>query len=457
MSESKAQSTVNELKDKDIGSLILKYAFPNIIGMLLFISYFIIIQIYIVYFSGLGTIALGGIGICMPIVILLMALSMLTGIGAASQISISLGKEDKETANNLLGNAITITVIIALVFIAIFLLFFKPILLLIGTTEETYPHVKDFLLIFVLGFIVSLLCFCLNNILRASGHPKKAVFLLLIGIIFATISIPLFSYLMNNAIKGSATGIVFSQFVVLIPILTHFLKKDSSVQLSMQTLKLKMPIVKLILKIGLSPFLVMFSVSFVAIIINNRLKFYGGHFAISTYTIVHNFITIFIFILSGLSQGIQPIIGYNFGAGKIKRVLDTVKIAGSSGIIIGIVGLIIAYFFSHPFISMFPINDDLVKKEAALCLKVVVISLPLSGFHLIITSFFQSIGSAGKAFLLSITRQWIFLVPALFIFPLYWQVKGIWYSLPFADALSAILAITVFILHLKIFKNKKLI
>ena len=455
MAEINFQNNINDLKEKSIGKLILKYALPNIIGMVLFASYFFIIQIFIARFSGLGVDAVGAVGICIPVMLISLSFSMLTGIGAASQISIYLGKGDKKTSEYLLGNTITISVIISLVLTLVFLLFFEQILQIIGTTEENYKFVKKFLVIFVPNTIFVILSTTTGHLIRASGHPKKAMMLVILGLGTNALLVPTLSFMLKDAILGVAIALVVSLFIPLIPSLTHFLKKDATLKLEMHTLKLKTHILNLIFKIGFSPFLISFSVSFVGIIMNNRLGIYGGAFAINAYTISNLLLAFFTFNLSGLTQGVQPIIGYNFGAGNLDRVFKTVKITGIIAVITGIVGLFVGCFCPHWFVKMLSTGNKPVEEEAIRCLGVIMLGLPLAGLHLVFTSFFQSIGSAGKAFILSIARQWVIFIPMIFILPLFWQTQGIWYSVPFTEVLSVILAITIFINQLRILKKQK--
>ncbi|MCL1934058.1 MAG: MATE family efflux transporter [Candidatus Azobacteroides sp.] len=455
MTQTESIDKAEILKDGKIGKLILQYALPNIIGMIVFASYIIIIQIYIAHGSGLGVHAVGGIGICLPIMVLLIAISTFTGLGAAAHISICMGQGDKETACDLLGNAVTLSIILSLAFTLLFFLFFESILRLIGASEENYQYVKDFMIVYIPSVIIIIVTGCMNTIMRAAGHPKKSMMLILFGFSLNILVTPIFLYVLKWGIKGVALGMVLCQFVAFIPTLWHFLKKGNSLPLRMRSLKLNGAVVKMISKIGFSPFLVISVMSIIALIANNRLMTYGGAFAISTYTISNTFMTFVGLILSGLSQGVQPIIGYNYGAKKITRVLKTLKITGSAAVLIGITGLIIAYFFSYLLAAALSPDDKLIAEESVRCLRILAIGLPLSGFLLTVNSFFQSIGSAGKAFALSITRQLVFLVPAMFIFPLFWQTRGIWYAVPFTEISSALLAIIILAFQRKELNRQK--
>ena len=458
MIEPESKNKLDELKEKKVSKLIPQYAIPSIIGTTVFSLYIIIIQIFIAYGEGLGVHAVGGVGICLPIITLIFAISLLTGIGAASHISICLGKDDKETACDLLGNAVTLSVILSLVFTLLFFLFFEPILRLIGTTEENYPYVKDFLSIFIPGAVVIIVSVSLNFIMRASGYPKKSMFLIVLGLVLSIITIPLFLFVFKSGIKGAAIAVILCQLIAFIPTLGHFFMINKTLSFRFQSFKLKLPILKLISKIGFSPFLVNALIAIVAFIVNNRLMTYGGANAINAYTISNTLVTFIVMILLGLTQGVQPIIGYNHGAKKTERLLDTLKITGCIGVAIGITGLLVTNLFSHLFATLFSPDNQLVVIETSRCLRIISIGLPLAGFQMTVSSFFQSIGSAGKAFMLSFTRQLIFLIPALFVFPFFWQTQGVWYALPFSDILSALFAAIILFFQLKELKikNKKI-
>jgi putative MATE family efflux protein len=455
MNQIEAKENFTELGGEKISTLILQYAVPSIIGTVIFALYSVIAQVYIAHGPELGEHAVGGMGICLPVMVLLSALSTLTGVGAASRISIFLGKEDKKAACDILGNAVTLSVIIGLVFTFVFYLLFDSILSLIGATEENSPFVRDFLIFYIPCSVISIVSMCLNSIMRAAGHPKKSVFISLLGLVLNTIFVPLFVFGLKWGLKGAAIAINISSICVFLPTLYHFLNKKSSLQLRMQSLKLSLRKTALILSIGFSPFFIQCSAAIVAFLINNRLNAYGGSPAIEAYTIANTLIIVIILTLSGLAQGIQPIVGYNFGAQRTDRLMKAVKLTCGIGILVGLSGLIVAQFFASSLVSLFSPSHSL-EIESINCLHILSLGLPLSGFQMIVSSFFQSIGSAGKAFVLSITRQLLFLVPALFIFPLFWKVKGIWYSVPFSDALSTLLAVIIFLCQFKILEKQKL-
>jgi putative MATE family efflux protein len=446
------KENIEDLKEDKIGRLIVKYAVPNIVGTIVIALYTVINTIYIAYGPGLGERAVGAMSVCMPLTLIGSALCMLTGGGAATRISIALGNNDKQMAYTLLGNAFTLSFILFTVLNIFTLVFIDPILSIIGATGDNIFYAKDFLIIYLPLAVFLMLSISLNNVIRASGHPKKAMTVMLLILIFNIVLVPYFVFVLQWGMKGVAIANSISGIISFIPTIHHFLKKDSDFPLSFKYMNLQWKALKSILDIGISPFLMQFTAAFVAMIINNRLKTYGGTSAITAYGVAYPITILFIWTLSGLSQGVQPVIGYNYGAKRIDRVLKTFKITAFIGVVFGISGLLIALFFSSFLVGIYSTSSK-VTSQAILCLKIISFGLPLSGFQMVTNSLFQSIGSAKKAFYLSITRQLVFLVPAAFIFPLIWGVTGVWYSIPVSDLLSTILAIVILFLQLRSFEN----
>jgi putative MATE family efflux protein len=408
----------------------------------------VIIQVFVAHGPGLGEHAVGAIGVCIPIVLMCSAISALTGAGAASRVSIFLGKNDKETACDILGNSFTLAILLSF-FPLISTLFLEQILHLIGATGESYPFASDFLRYFLPFSVIVMVSVSLNSVMRASGHPKKALAMSVIGVISNLLLVPFFIFGLKWGTMGAAIAMNISNVIVLIPTLNHFLKKGSDLPLRFKSLKLKAKVAASILSIGFSPFFVQFTASIVTTMLNNRLSVYGGAQSVEAYAIANLSIVVFILILGGLSQGVQPIIGYNFGMKHYDRVFTTLKLTTGVGILIGLAGwLLMGIFFQGFFVGVFSPGDELYAQSVA-CLTIISIGLPLSGFQLVVSAFFQSIGSATIASVLSVSRQLVFLVPAIFILPGIWGIKGIWYSVPFSDALSTSLAIVILYFYVK--------
>ena len=449
-------ANINELENKKINKLIWQYALPAIIGTMVNALYNIIDRIYIGHGPDLGDHAIGGMGIVLPVMNLIAAVGMLVGAGSASRISIFLGKGDKETAERIIGNSFLLTILLTGGLTILLLLFLDPILLLIGATPETFPYAKEFMQYFLPGNIFLVMCFNFNSMMRASGYPRKAMITMLIGVIANVIIAPIFIFLLEWGIKGAAIATVISMFVGLCFVMHHFLNRNSMLRLRKSHIRLDLKIVGAITSIGLAPFCIQAAASLVVFIINTRLKEFGGNVAIEAFAIANILIMIVIMVLVGLTQGMQPIVGYNYGAKNIARVKETLNYTIKAGIVIGLVGAVIGVFI--PEIVVRPFNPSaLLAEEAVRALRIVAITLPLVGFQIVVANFFQSIGMAGKSIFMSLTRQILLLIPALFILPRYFGLNGVWGALPTADFLSAMLTAFLFILQLKNFKKMNVV
>ncbi|MDR3218445.1 MAG: MATE family efflux transporter [Dysgonamonadaceae bacterium] len=451
-SSAKKKDTIEKLKEDKIGRLILKYAVPSIIGTIVIAIYTISNTIYIAYAPGLGDPAVGAMTVCIPLTLMGSALCSLMGGGAATRISLALGNNNKQMAYNLLGNVFTLSFILFTYTNIFTLVFIDPTLSLIGSTQDHLFYAKDFLIYYLPPAVFLMLSLSLNNVIRASGHPKKAMVIMMIILVSNIVLVPFSLFVLQWGMKGVAIANNIAGIIAFIPTMYHFLKKNSDFPLSFKYMKLQWKVVKSILDIGISPFLIQFTAAFVMMIINNRLKAYGGAPAVTAYGFAYPVTVLFIWTLSGLSQGIQPIIGYNYGAERIDRVLKTFKITVFVGVVIGTSGLLVSLFFSSFLVGIFSESSENIPL-AIVCLKIITLGLPLSGFQMVTGSFFQSIGAAKKAFYLSITRQLIFLIPAAFIFPLFWGVRGVWYSIPVSDLLSTLLAIGILFVLIRSFKT----
>ncbi len=445
-------ANIEELENKKISKLLWQYALPAIVGTMVNASYNIIDRIYIGHGPDLGDHAIGGLGIVLPIMNLTAAVGMLVGAGSASRISICLGRGDKETAEKIIGNSFLLTILLTGTLVTILYMFLDPILMQIGATEETFPYAKEFLLYYLPGNIFLTMCFNFNSMMRASGYPKKAMYTMLIGVVANIIIAPIFIFILKWGIKGAAIATIISMFIGLCFVMYHFMNPNSMLRLRKKNIKLNPKIVWAIASIGLSPFFIQVAASIVVFILNNKLKLYGGNIAIEAFAIANTLIMIIIMIMVGLTQGMQPIVGYNYGAKRINRVKETLNYTIKVGVCIGFVGLTIGLLL--PNLVVLPFNPSPpLAAESAKALRIVTLMLPLVGFQVVVTNFFQCIGMAAKSIFLSLTRQFLLLIPALFILPLFFDLDGVWFSLPTADFLSTLLTATLFIWQIKKFKK----
>ncbi|MGM5630460.1 MATE family efflux transporter [Apibacter raozihei] len=443
---------ITELETKNPKNLLWQYAIPAIIGTAVIALYNIIDSIYIGHGPDLGDHAIGGLGILLPVMNLISGLGMLVGSGASARVSILLGQKDIEGARKVIGNSITLAILLTTTFIITTYIFTNKILYAVGSTEETFFFAKEFLIYYLPGNVFLTVNFALNNIMRASGYPKKAMYTMLIGVFANILLAPVFIFIMDWGMKGAAIATNLSIMIGLSVVLIHFLNKKNPLSLKWNYLRWNSRIVWSIINIGFAPFFMLLAASVVVFFINNRLKIFGGSIAIESYTLANRLIMVFIMILVGLTQGMQPIIGYNYGAKKMDRVKQTLNYTIKTGILIGSVGLLVGIVL--PDIVIKPFNPSAqLAEEATTALKIMTITLPLSGLQMVISNFFQCIGKALYSFFLSMTRQFIILIPALFILPKFYGIDGIWYSIPLSDLVSTLLAVIILFIQLNHLKK----
>jgi putative MATE family efflux protein len=445
-------ANIDELENKKISKLLWQYALPAIVGTMVNALYNIIDRIYIGHGPNLGDHAIGGLGIVLPVMNLTAAVGMLVGAGSASRISICLGRGDKETSEKIIGNSFLITILLTGTLVTVLFMFIDPILMRIGATEETFPYAKEFLLYYLPGNIFLTMCFNFNSMMRASGYPTKAMYTMLIGVIANIIIAPIFIFVLKWGIKGAAIATIISMFIGLCFVMHHFMNQNSMLRLRKKNIGLNPKIVWAIASIGLSPFFIQVAASVVVFILNNKLKVYGGNVALEAYSIANTLVMIIIMILVGLTQGMQPIVGYNYGAKRINRVKETLNYTIKAGVCIGIAGCAIGLLLPNAIVQPFNPSAPLAA-EASKALRIITIMLPLVGFQIVVTNFFQSIGMAAKSIFLSLTRQFLLLIPALIILPRFFQLDGVWFSLPVADGLSTLLTAAMFIWQINKFKK----
>lgn len=445
-------ANIDELENKKISKLIWQYALPAIVGTMVNALYNIIDRIYIGHGPNLGDHAIGALGIVLPIMNLTAAVGMLVGAGSASRISICLGRGDKDTAEKIIGTSFLMTIILTGTLVAVLFAFLDPILMRIGATEETFHYAKEFLQYYLPGNIFLTMCFNFNSMMRASGYPTKAMYTMLIGVVANIILAPIFIFVLEWGMKGAAIATIISMFIGLVFVMHHFMNQNSMLRLRAKNIGLNPKIVWAVASIGMSPFFIQVAASIVVFFINSSLKTYGGNLAIEAYAIANTLVMIIIMIMVGLTQGMQPIVGYNYGAGRIPRVKETLKYTIKVGVVVGVVGLIIGILL--PGLAVKPFNPSpALAEESAKALRIVTIMLPLVGFQIVVTNFFQCIGMAAKSIFLSLTRQFLMLLPALLILPRFFGLDGVWYSLPTADFLATALTAILFIWQIKRFEK----
>ena len=422
-----------DFQTKKISKIVWEYALPGIVGTVVTALYNVIGRIFIG--QGVGAIAISGLAITFPVMNLTSSLGMLVGSGAAARISISLGKRDKLTSEKILGNSLLLTIILNAVFISLIIIFLEPILRAFGASDQTLPYAYDYLKIVLLGNVFVSLTYNFNAMMRASGYPKKAMVTMLIGAIINLILTPLFLYGFNMGIEGVAWATVISMFLGLFFVMHHFLQKNSLIRLKTKYIKLNKKIIISIISIGMSPFSMQVAASGVAVLMNTSLIRHGGDLAVGAYGIINTVLMLFLMVIMGLNQGTQPIIGYNYGAGNISRVRETLKYSLKVATFITVTGSLIAVFFPGVFAAAFTSDAELLAITER-GIRIAASAMPLVGFQIVSSSFFQSIGFAVKSLIQSLSRQLIFLVPGIILLPRFFGLDGLWIAMPVSDILA---------------------
>ncbi len=430
------------LATEKISSLLAGYAFPAIIAMASSSIYNIIDSIFLGH--GVGTLALAALAVAMPLMNISSAVGSMVGIGSAALVSIRMGEGRKQDAFKILGNAVLLNIILGGGMSAAALVFLDDILLFFGASPVTLPFAREFMRIILLGNIVTHLYLSLNEILRASGYPRKSMTVMLTAVCVNCALNPLFIFVFGWGVAGSALATVTAQTVALGIELRHYTRTDSYIHFRSDSLHLDKKIIRGIIAIGLAPFLLHLCASAVVIFINKALLQYGGDIYVGAYGVVNRVALLFIMIVAGLNQGMQPIVGYNYGAGNYCRVRKAFRLTALSAVCVMTVALIVSQIFPRQVASVFVSGDDAYARQlidiASYGMRIAMIIFPAVGFQIVSSNFFQYINKAPKAIFLSLTRQMLFLLPLLMILPKYFGTSGVWYSMPVADFTASLLA-----------------
>lgn len=443
-----AGTVPTELGDKRIRDLLMQYAVPAIIAMTASSLYNMVDSIYIGHIKDVGSYAISGLAVTFPLMNLATALGTLVGVGASTILSMLLGQRNYKAANKVLLNEVLLNIIIGVAFSVVTLSFLDPILMFFGASQNTLPFARDYMVIILLGNVITHLYFGLNNMVRASGNPKLAMGLTVFTVVSNTIMDPIFIFVLDMGIKGAAIATVLCQLMALIYTARYFFNQNNYLHLPkyLRDYKLDIRIAKDSLTIGMGPFLMNSAACIVTLFINQQMLKYGGDLAIGAYGIVNRISFFFIMINMGFNQGMQPIAGYNFGAGKYTRVKRVFKLTVICATIVSCVGFIVSEFMPDLAVSLFT-NDPELKELAVKGLRLANLAFPLVGFQMVATNFFQSLGMVHKSILLSLSRQLLFLVPLIYFLPVFFGHHGVWMSFPIADTAAIVLS-TILLLSL---------
>lgn len=446
------------LEFNNIGPLLLKYAAPAVVGTMVTALYNIVDRIFIG--QGVGSQALAGLAITFPVLIFMQAFGMLVGAGASVKISILLGQKESLRAESVLANAVFLTFFFNTLFCSLGYIYMKPLLLLFGATPEILPEAQEYLSI-VLGFnVLADLAFSYNAIIRTTGYPAKAMITMLIGAVLNCLLDPLFIFVFKWGIAGAAWATVISEFVCMCFVMSHFFMKSSVMRFRKMAFRFSWPIIRSIIAIGVAPFAMMLVASVINITINRSFGRFGTspkeiNDAIATYGIIISIVQLFIQFMVGVSQGAQPIMSYNFGAGKILRSIKAFKLSLIVNLSVAVVGFLIALLLPDLFIKPFK-PDAGLERLTRTAIGLVFLAFPLVSVQVSTVQFFQSLGYAKISMFISLSRQVVYLLPGLLLIPRIADlgIKGVWYAMPISDALSGLTALLIALIMIPRFIKK---
>ncbi|MBR5476039.1 MAG: MATE family efflux transporter [Bacteroidaceae bacterium] len=454
MSKAKTNRVPTELGTENIGKLLIQYAIPAIIAQTAASLYHMIDSIFIGHIPQVGALAISGLATTFPFMNLSAAFGAMVGIGGATQLSVRLGQRDYDSAKIILGNLVTLNLIVGSLFAGISLIFLNEILFFFGASEQTLPYARAFMEIMLYGNLVTHLYFGINAALRAAGHPKQAMYATILTVAMNIIFAPIFIYVLNWGIRGAATATILSQTITLIWQLKQLSNPNELLHLQRGIYKLRTNIVKGILSIGIAPFFINAAACIVVIIINKGLRGYSenGDLSIAAYGIANRVQFIFVMVVLGLTQGMQPIVGYNYGARRQERVKETLKLTIFWATVVTTLGFVVSVFFPEYVAKAFTTEENLIN-SAKTAMRTISIFMPVIGFQLVTTNFFQSIGKVNKSIFLSLTRQILLLIPLLLILPIFLGENGVWYSMPISDIIAAMLTVVLLIQQFREWKR----
>lgn len=443
-----------ELGSQKISTLLRMYAVPGIIAQTAASLYNMVDSIYIGHIPGVGASAISGLAVTFPLMNLSIALGTLVGVGGMTMISILLGQKNYNSARQVLSNVLSLNVIIGFLFTALVLPFLEPILRFFGASDSTLPFAYDYMFIIVLGNVFSHLMHGFNGIIRCSGHPKTAMGLTLFTVTSNAILDPIFIFGLNMGIRGAALATILCQILALVYTLVFLADKKRFLHFPRPLFQLNRRIAKQSLAIGLGPFLMNTAACIVALFINQQLRKYGGDDAIGAYGIVNRFTMLFVMINMGFNQGLQPIAGYNYGARQYKRVKEIFILTAKWEVLVTIICFLISEIFPEIAVGMFvDMHDPANARLAELAprgLRIMNAGFALVGFSMVSSNFFQCLGMVKTSVFLSLSRQLLFLLPFVYLLPLWLNETGVWISFPISDTLSVIVS-AIFII--RIFKK----
>lgn len=447
-----SQDSPLSLGTDSISKLLFRYAMPAIIAQVAASLYNIVDSIFVG--QGVGPLAITGLALTMPMMNLSAAFGAMVGAGSAALTSIRLGQGNKAAAENILGNVVLLNVVLGMAIMLFGLVYIDELLYFFGASDQTLPYAREYMRIILYGNTITHLFHGLNNMLRVAGYPNKAMTITIISVMLNAVLDALFILGLDWGIAGSAWATVLSQTVSLVLLFAHFMRRDSFLRFHREAFHFHWDLVKGITTIGMAPFMIQTCACVVVILVNTTLQRYGGDLSIGAYGIANRVAFLFTMVVLGLTQGMQPIVGYNYGARKYDRALKTMWLTVGWSVATTTLGFLVCEIFPHQVVGMF-VSEDGSGDATALIeasvrgLRILVAMLPIVGFNIVAGNFFQHIGKPKRAILLSVSRQMLFIVPLLFFLPPIYGVDGVWYAIPIADFVSTALAAVLLLLQIR--------
>ena len=448
----RTQDSPLSLGTDSLSSLLWRYAMPAIIAQVSSSLYNIIDSIFVG--QGVGPMAISGLALTMPVMNLSAAFGAMVGVGSSALTSIRLGQGNKRAAELILGNVVLLNVVMGVAFMALGLIYLDDLLYLFGASDESIPYAREFMRVILIGNVITHLYLGLNNQLRVTGYPQKAMHTMLLSVVLNLVLCPLFIFVFKWGIAGSAWATVIAQTVALGWQLHHFSNRQSFLSFRRDSFRFNWDIVRGTLSIGMAPFMMQCCACVVVIFVNNTMQHYGGDLAIGAYGIVNRVAFLFTMVVMGLNHGMQPIVGYNYGAKNYERVRRILFMTIGWATVVTTVGFLVCQLFPEYVVRLFAKEDGSGDATQLITLashglQTILIAFPIVGFSMVVGNFFQYIGKAKRAIILSMTRQLIFILPLLVVLPPLWGQDGVWYSIPIADTMAMLLALLLLIYQLR--------
>ena len=434
--------TLHPLASRPVGRLLWEYSLPAVVGLLVMSMYNVVDRIFIG--QGVGPEAIAGLAVTFPVMNLTTAIGTLVGVGGSARASIAMGGGDRQAVALYLGNSVTLTVVNAAVYITVFALFMEPILRAFGASDVTMPYAYDVVMYLLPGLFLTNVTYGLNNFIRATGYPVTAMVTMLIGAGVNLVLAPLFIFVLDMGIRGAAIATDISMAVGAMFVVAHFLRRDVSVRFTRGSFGLRWHIVLAIISIGAAPALVNTASCCINILINRNLYAFGGDMAIGAAGIFVTVSSLVVMVVLGICQGMQPVVGYNYGAGDFGRVRRAFLMASAAGTVVCTIGWAVVMTAPALVARVFTADASLISTTAP-ALRTAMAVFPIVAVQIVATTYFQSIGKSGRSIFLSLTRQVLFLIPMLMLLPRFHGLTGIWMSFPASDILAT--AVTILLLY----------